>query len=178
MEAYWGSCIASRPGRFTPRGRAPRTHWIEGWVGPRAVPDAVVKRKIPSPRRESNPRTPIVQLVAQSYTDWAITAPTLHKCSSFSVVSTNVFMHVYITIRKSFWTHCRRWRAGIAESVYWLSTGWTVGVRFPVGVGIFLFTNASRPALGPAQPPIQWVPGAVSLGGKAAGAWSWLLTSI
>jgi hypothetical protein len=25
-------------------------------VGPRAVPDAVVKRKIPSPRRESNPR--------------------------------------------------------------------------------------------------------------------------
>jgi hypothetical protein len=26
-------------------------------VGPRAVLDAVVKRKIPSPRRESNPRT-------------------------------------------------------------------------------------------------------------------------
>jgi hypothetical protein len=31
-------------------------------VGPRAVLDAVVKRKIPSPRRKSNPRTPIVQL--------------------------------------------------------------------------------------------------------------------
>jgi hypothetical protein len=30
-------------------------------VDPRAVLDAVVKRKIPSPRRESNPRTPIVQ---------------------------------------------------------------------------------------------------------------------
>jgi hypothetical protein len=29
-------------------------------VGPRAVPDAVVKRKIPSPRRESNLRTPIM----------------------------------------------------------------------------------------------------------------------
>jgi hypothetical protein len=27
-------------------------------VGPRAVLDAVVKRKIPSPHRESNPRTP------------------------------------------------------------------------------------------------------------------------
>jgi hypothetical protein len=40
-------------------------------VGPRAVLDAVVKRKISSPRRESNPRTPIVQLVAQRYTDWA-----------------------------------------------------------------------------------------------------------
>jgi hypothetical protein len=30
-------------------------------VGPRAVLDAMVKRKIPSPRREWNPRTPIVQ---------------------------------------------------------------------------------------------------------------------
>jgi hypothetical protein len=34
-------------------------------VGPRAVLDAVVKRKIPSFRRESNPRTPIVQPIAQ-----------------------------------------------------------------------------------------------------------------
>jgi hypothetical protein len=33
-------------------------------MGPRAVLDAVVKRKIPSPRRESNPKTPIVQPVA------------------------------------------------------------------------------------------------------------------
>jgi len=29
----------------------------------------VVKRKIPAPRRESNPRTPTVQPVAQRYTD-------------------------------------------------------------------------------------------------------------
>jgi len=34
-------------------------------VGYRAVTDAVVKRKIPSPRRESNLRTPIVQPVAR-----------------------------------------------------------------------------------------------------------------
>jgi hypothetical protein len=32
-------------------------------VGPRAVLDAVVKRKIPSPGRESNPRISIVQSV-------------------------------------------------------------------------------------------------------------------
>jgi hypothetical protein len=31
--------------------------------------DAVVKRKIPNPRRESNPGTPIVQRVSQRYTD-------------------------------------------------------------------------------------------------------------
>jgi hypothetical protein len=33
-------------------------------------------------------------------------------------------------------------------------------------LGIFLFTTASRTALGPAQPPIQWVTGALSLGVK------------
>jgi hypothetical protein len=38
-------------------------------MGPRAVLDAVVKRKILSPRRESNPRTPIIQPVTQLYID-------------------------------------------------------------------------------------------------------------
>jgi hypothetical protein len=36
-------------------------------------------------------------------------------------------------------------------------------------LGIFLFTTASRTALGPTQPPIQWVPGALSLGVKRPG---------
>jgi hypothetical protein len=35
-------------------------------VGPRTGLDSVVKKKIPSLRRESNPRTPIVQPVDQS----------------------------------------------------------------------------------------------------------------
>jgi hypothetical protein len=51
---------------FTPREREPGTHWIGGWVGPRAGLDAVVKRKIPSPCRDSNP--PIIQPVAKRYT--------------------------------------------------------------------------------------------------------------
>jgi hypothetical protein len=42
-----GEWSASRPGRYTTSERDPGTHWI-GWVGPRAVLDAVVKRKIPS----------------------------------------------------------------------------------------------------------------------------------
>jgi len=39
-----------------PRERAPFTRWIGGCVGPTAVLDAVMKRKIPSPRRESKPK--------------------------------------------------------------------------------------------------------------------------
>jgi hypothetical protein len=74
MKTYWGVEVylhtfltsaldggewsASHPGRFTPRERAPCAHWIGGWVGSRTVLDAVAKRKIPSPRRESKPITP------------------------------------------------------------------------------------------------------------------------
>jgi hypothetical protein len=84
MKTYWGVEVqrytfltsaldggelsAPRPGCFTSRERTPGSHWIGGWVGPRAILDAVVK-KILSPPRESNPRTPIVQPVAQRYTD-------------------------------------------------------------------------------------------------------------
>jgi hypothetical protein len=67
-----GECSTSRPGRFTPKERAPGTYWIRGWVGSRAGLDAVVKRKILSPRRESNLDHPIVQPVVSPYTDWAI----------------------------------------------------------------------------------------------------------
>jgi hypothetical protein len=72
MEAYWGNggiaprtdsaldggeWSVSRPGRFTPRERAPGTHCIGGWMGPRAGLDAVVRRKIRNPYQDSNPRS-------------------------------------------------------------------------------------------------------------------------
>jgi len=50
-----GEWSASHTGRFTRRQREPDTHCIGGWVCPRAVLDAVVKRRIPSRRRDSNP---------------------------------------------------------------------------------------------------------------------------
>jgi hypothetical protein len=40
-----GEWSPSRPGLFTPGERAPCTHWIGGWVGPRAGLDDVEKRK-------------------------------------------------------------------------------------------------------------------------------------
>jgi hypothetical protein len=37
-----GEWSASGPGHFISREGAPGTHWIGGWVGPRAVLDAVL----------------------------------------------------------------------------------------------------------------------------------------
>jgi hypothetical protein len=53
---------------------------------------------------------------------------------------------------------------GIAESYSdWVRAGRS-GSDSRRGLGIFLFDTVSRAALGPTQPPIQWVPGAPSLG--------------
>jgi hypothetical protein len=41
-----GEWSASCPGRFTPGERAPVTHWIGGWVNPRACPDDLEKTKL------------------------------------------------------------------------------------------------------------------------------------
>jgi hypothetical protein len=40
-----GERSASVPGLFTPQERTHGTHWIGGWVGPRAGLDAVENRK-------------------------------------------------------------------------------------------------------------------------------------
>jgi hypothetical protein len=40
-----GEWSDSRPGHFTPGERVPGTHWIGGWVSPRAGLDDVEKRK-------------------------------------------------------------------------------------------------------------------------------------
>jgi hypothetical protein len=50
-----------------------------------------------------------------------------------------------------------------------------VGVR--VTVGSRIFSTSSRPARGPIQPPIQWVPVVLSPGVKLRGEWNWLLTT-
>jgi hypothetical protein len=68
----------------------------------------------------------------------------------------------------------RKWVTVLQLSRYrrW-ATGWTIGVLVGFdsrrGLGKFLFTTASRTALGPTQPPIRWVPVAFSLGIKLPG---------
>jgi hypothetical protein len=50
--------VSFTPRPLYPRNRARGTHWIRGWVGPRACLEAVKKRKISCPCRESNPGRP------------------------------------------------------------------------------------------------------------------------
>jgi hypothetical protein len=60
----------------------------------------------------------------------------------------------------------------MAQLVWCWAAGWTIGVLgfdSQQGLGIFLFTAASRVVLGPTQPPIQGVSGALSLGVKRPG---------
>jgi hypothetical protein len=59
-------------------------------VGSRAVLDAVVKKKILTPSREWNPRSPIVQPVAQRYTDGAIAALPLIQVFIIDLSETSV----------------------------------------------------------------------------------------
>jgi hypothetical protein len=50
-----------------------------------------------------------------------------------------------------------------------ISKGWTIGILgfdSRRGLGIFFFTTVPRTALGLTQPPVQWVPGVISLGVK------------
>jgi hypothetical protein len=108
-------------------------------VGPRAVLDTVVKRKIPSFRWESNPRTPIVQPVAQRYTDRAITALIIMRCFIIRI-----------------WCG-----AGIAQ---WygaeLRAGWW-RVRIPAVSGNSSVHHRVQTGFVHTHPPIQWVPGAL-----------------
>jgi len=47
-----------------------------------------------------------------------------------------------------------------------MATSWMIRAQFMVRLGIFLLDIMSRPALGPTQPPVQWVPEALTLGVK------------
>jgi hypothetical protein len=116
-----GEWSASLAGRFTPRERAPVTYWIGGWVGPRNVLDAVVKRKIPSLRRESNPRTPITNSRYKKH---------------------NETQNADITFKVRFLIFCNRHPHEVCTllCIFLYSSGLRAGsseIRVPAGIGNF-----------------------------------------
>jgi hypothetical protein len=69
---------------------------------------------------------------------------------------------IYFNITISLGAWAAQWYSAGLRAGWW-------GVRVRQWLLIFLFTAASRPALGLTQPPIQWVQGALSLGVKQPG---------
>jgi hypothetical protein len=87
-------CSISRPGRFTPWERAPGTHWVGGWAGPRTRPNAVEKRKISCLFLESNPSCPARSqlLYRLSYPDSMQTCNVTNRPNVFNVTSTVILL--------------------------------------------------------------------------------------
>jgi hypothetical protein len=91
--------------------------------------------------------------------NWQNTFLTSFACPKFGRVSSTLYSYIHRQevgqrSRYSDWLWAGRPRSRSS------STG---------GVRNFLFSTSSRPALGPTQPPIQWVPQALSPGVKRRG---------
>jgi hypothetical protein len=123
MKTYWGSAgtahafstsalgegewSAWRSGRFISREGAPGTHWIGGWVGPRAGLGVMVKTKSPSRCWDWNPDHPAR---SPALYHWAIPAQV-----KFVPVLNQVSHHEYIwgvgAIAPKILNLCTRWRS-------------------------------------------------------------------
>jgi hypothetical protein len=117
---------------------------------------------------------PIIEPVAQRYATelFRLLYSPSHSFLFTSVFALNisgilkVILYTFSLYISNAWLRT----AATAQSVQ--ATGWTIrvlGFDSRQGLGIFLFTTASRTALGPTQPPIQWVQRALSLAVKRPG---------
>jgi hypothetical protein len=90
----------------------------------------------------------------QKFPDWPSGARTATRCSCVAILWVSLVSFAAITLRVS------------SERVFVVVSLWLSPKTFGYTL---LFTTASRMALEPTQPPIQWVPGALSLGVKRLG---------
>jgi hypothetical protein len=100
--------------------------------------------------------------------------------NSPGVTEEGQFVVTHICGSAGFWFNCsvvvRDCEAGATQSVYLLTTDWNTGVRSPAEAKNFPVASVSRPALGPTQPPVQWVP-CFSPGVNRGQAWLWPLST-
>jgi hypothetical protein len=96
----------------------------------------------------------------------------IHLSSSNStLLSLNYWRNVGKRVLSYLATPSHLYGAGLAQAIWCLATGWTTGRSgFDPrrGQRIFPLTSVSRPALGPNQPPVQWVQGGPFPGAKRA----------
>jgi hypothetical protein len=62
------------------------------------------------------------------------------------------------------------------RALIYLTTDWMIGFRGGSSLAVGREFFSSSPRLEPTQPPLEWVPESFFHGGKAAKAWSWVLT--
>jgi hypothetical protein len=81
LKTYWGKGgIAPLSGQLHAPRKSASYLLHRRLGGPQSRSGRGGEEKIPSPRRESNPRTQIVQAIAQRYTNWAITYYYYYYC--------------------------------------------------------------------------------------------------
>jgi hypothetical protein len=88
LGTRWRWVVSFTPRSLYPTEMFPDTHWIGGWVGPRAGLDAVVERKIPIRCRDLNPRSSSLSPspIPLSYSG----------SQTYIYVSLCVYMYIYI----------------------------------------------------------------------------------
>jgi hypothetical protein len=98
-----GEWSASRPGRFISGERAVGTHFVGGWVDPRAGLNDVEKIKFFTlPGLELDPS--VVHPVASRYTDYAIPAPVIKIYKIFKLLLF-IFVNFNIILILIFYIH-------------------------------------------------------------------------
>jgi hypothetical protein len=109
---------------------------------------------------------------------WRLGATTCRQLSNkFSQKSVNTRLNG-VTAQNTIVLSIRFMDSRVTDGSYEATCSYGPGFDSRQGQAISHSSTASRPALGPTQPPIQWVPRALFAGVKAAGVWSRPLISI
>jgi hypothetical protein len=110
------------PQPLYPGERAPGTHWIGGWVGPRAGLENVEKRKFLT-FRDSNSDPSVTQPVASRYTTYTLPAHSgSHSIWKYetAVLSTPLLMETdSLLIQLSFYIEREKGSINSCQNLFW-----------------------------------------------------------
>jgi hypothetical protein len=96
----------------------------------------------------------------------SVTIPAPRSSVKYSVFPKLICSPYFLHSSTSFLTIYSASRRRVAQSVQCVTMDWTIGqLGFDPRQGqrIFPLSSVSRPAMGPTQPPVQWVPCVIQL---------------